>query len=202
MPDKNPFHLPKFADLPEIHEFLTAWNNWRADDIIPDRCAVALADIHQCLGHAMLFDMVSEDEIHCRYMGDAFLDIYGQDFTGSNYLDLTEPQFREIRSKRLHGVVDKPCAAVWATVRGPNSPKLPLACGVSVPIRPNRPDRPKQLMQFAVMLEGYEQSAFVARVKTGVVDFSDHFAFVDIGAGCPEVPQPARFRQAPVQAAL
>lgn len=190
MSDASRFRLPAFADKPDIHEFLTIWDRWRGSAMMPVRSDVALSDIRHFVENMMLFDMVGPDNIHIRYIGSAFHDIYGQDFTGLNYLDTTEPKYRETRSKRLTSVVERPCAAVWGTLQSQDYEKVPTALGVSVPIRPDEADKPMQLMQVAVMWEDFERSAFASRQALPTVPFSVMFEFLDIGAGCPEIPWP------------
>lgn len=179
------FQLPGFADLPAMREFLAAWNKWRAGKLVPHRADVNLDDIKASLRQAMLFDMELDGRIHCRYMGSVFQEIYGQDFTGQNYLDITEPQYRKIRSWRLFSVVRHPCIAVWATSGEPGDARLPKTIGASVPIVPEGEGRAMQLMQVIVQLDDVLVSAFANKPKRGEVQISDRFSFVDLGAGCP-----------------
>ncbi len=183
-----PFELPNFAALPQMCELLVAWNSWRGDDIVPLRSDVKLADVNNFLSHTMLLDMEIPDRIHCRYVGSVFHEIYGQDFTGQNYLDVTALRDRDIRSKRLFATANQPCIAVW-TVKGDGVYNgLPSATGASMPVRPDNPDKPMQLMHVVVQLGEVVFSEFASREKRENVQLSDRFSLVDIGVGVPKVP--------------
>lgn len=183
----GPFTLPAFADLPQMQELLIAWDSWRLDDISPLRSNVKLSDIDKFLSHTMLFDMESTGRIHCRYLGSIFNEIYGQDFTGKDYLDITDARYRDMRSRRLFAVASQPCVAVWSTKGEGDQKGLPKAVGASLPVKPNSADKPMQLLQVVVELEQIVFSEFASQEKREKIQFSDRFSWIDIGAGVPEV---------------
>lgn len=182
-----PFELPPFAALPRMRELLGAWNSWRGDDITPLRSEVKLSDIDNFLSHTMLFDMEIPDRIHCRYVGSVFHEIYGQDFTGQNYLDVTASKDRVIRAKRLFATANQPCIAVWAVKGEQGHGGLPSATGVSMPVRPDDPRKPMQLMHVVVQLGEIVFSDLANQEKRDNVQLSFRFSLIDIGAGVPEV---------------
>ena len=182
-----PFELPQFADLPQMRELLSAWDSWRADDIIPLRSQVILSDINHFLSYTMLFDMEPSGLIQCRYVGSVFREIYGQDFTGQNYLDVTAPADRHTRSKRLFATVNQPCIAVWGVTGGEGANALPSAIGASMPVRPDDPDKPMQLLHVVVQLGEIVFSEFANRKKYENIQLSDRFFLIDIGAGVTKV---------------
>ncbi len=182
-----PFDLPKFAALPRMWELLIAWDSWRGDDIIPLRSEVKLSDINNFLSHTMLFDMEVPDRIHCRYVGSVFHEIYGQDFTGQNYLDVTALKDRIVRAKRLFAAANQPCIAVWAVKGEQGRGGLPSATGVSMPVKPTDPDQPMQLMHVVVQLGKIVFSELASQEKRDNVQLSDRFSLIDIGAGVPGV---------------
>lgn len=183
----SPFELPLFAELPQMHDLLVAWDSWRADNVIPNRSSVKLSDIDRFLSHTMLLDMEPTGRIHCRYMGSIFHEIYGQDFTGKNYLDITDARYRDTRSKRLFAVANHPCIALWATQGEGDREGLPRAMGASLPIKPDNADNPTQLLQVVVELEQIAFSEFSTQKKREKIQFSDQFSLIDIGAGLPVV---------------
>lgn len=183
----KPFELPPFADLPQMQDLLLAWNSWRADDVIPFRSSVKLSDIDRFLSHTMLFDMEPSGRIHCRYMGSIFHEIYGQDFTGKDYLDITDARYRERRSKRLFAAANQPCIAVWGTQGEGDRKGLPKAIGASLPVKPDKAESPMQLLQVVVKLEQIAFSEFSSQEKREKIQFSDQFSLIDIGAGLPVV---------------
>lgn len=188
-----PFGLPQFADLPQMRELLIKWDSWRQGEITPTRSQVKLFHINHFLSRAMLLEMETpaDDQepgrINCRYVGSTFHEIYGQDFTGQNYLDVTASTERRIRSRRLFAASDHPCIAVWGAA-GENKPGgLPKAIGASMPIRPSEPTHPMQLLHVVVELGDVAFSDFSSREPREKVQLSNQFALIDIGSGVPEI---------------
>lgn len=182
---KTDFKLPDFADHPAMREFLSAWDDWRGDNTVPNRSNVKLNDISSFMSHTMLLDMVSPSEIICRYIGSIFMDIYAKDFTGQNYLDLTESQFREMRSKRLSAVVNQPCVAAWTTKTDMGGGQTAHSVGLSLPIIPTVKDAPMQLMQTLVFSVPVPRSEYGKPTRFQHLEFSNRFETIDIGAGHP-----------------
>ncbi len=186
-----PFELPHFADLPQMHELLLAWDSWRGEKIVPLRSQVTLFHINHFLSRAMLFDMETPDtehapgRINCRYVGSVFHEIYGQDFTGQNYLDVTATEDRYIRSKRLFAAANQPCIAVWGVAAGEGPGGLPSAIGASMPVKPDDPEKAMQLLHVVVALGDVAFSDFANREKYDTVQLSDRFSLIDIGKGIP-----------------
>lgn len=183
----RPFELPAFADLPQMHELLAAWDSWRASDVVPLRSKVKLSDIDRFLSHAMLLDMEPSGRIHCRYIGSKFQEIYGHDFTGEDYLEITDARYRDTRSKRLFTAANHPCIAVWSTKAEGDQKGLPNATGASLPIRPDVSGKPIQLLQVVVALEDFVFSEFATQNKREKIAFSDQFSLIDTGAGVPDI---------------
>ncbi len=187
-----PFELPHFADLPQMRELLTAWDSWRGGEIVPLRSQVKLFHINHFLSRAMLFDMEAPDTeqasglINCRYVGSVFHEIYGQDFTGQNYLDMTATEDRSTRSKRLFAAANQPCIAVWGVAADEAPGGLPSAVGASMPIMPDDLERATQLLHVVVSLGDVTFSDFANREKYEKVQLSDRFSLVDIGKGVPD----------------
>lgn len=187
MQNDRPFEVPPFADLPQMHTLLAAWQRWRAGAVVPQRSNVKLSDIDRFLSHAMLFDMERSGRVHCRYIGSIFHEIYGHDFTGQDYLDITDARYRDTRSKRLYAAANHPCIAVWATKSEGDRESLPSATGASLPIKPEESGKPMQLLQVVVELEDVVFSEFATPQKREKVAFSDRFSLIDVGAGMPVV---------------
>ncbi|WP_262695842.1 PAS domain-containing protein [Kordiimonas aquimaris] len=179
------FELPQYADHPDICQLLAAWDNWRGDSLLPKRADIKLTDVSNLLKSSLMFDMISDTRIICRYIGSTFLDIYGQDFTGHNYLDLTHPDERAERSRRLMVVAKHPCIAAWAVTIVSSKDESIDIVGVSVPIQPNTDDAPMQLMQVAAILRPIPHSSFTKSDEQNVVNSSDQYSSIDIGAGMP-----------------
>lgn len=177
------FDLPAFAANTALKGFLAAWNRWRGDAIAPKRSEISLADIPGLMRGGMLLDAYSPNEIVFRFAGSLYQEMYGFEFTGKNYIDLTEPDMRALRSSRLWGVVSQPAAAVWTI---PNIDVLQFI-GASVPVVPDNPDEPMKIMQMVVMNRELSEASHKERAKQrDAVPYSDRFQYIDIGAGKPD----------------
>ena len=181
--------VPSFADHPDIHLIVDAWNAWRGNDLVPTRSNVNLCNISKLLNMITMFDMVSPSEIIVRYIGSSFIDLFGQDYTGANYLDLTPEEYgKAIRSKRLMAVVEQPCATFWTAKPIFREDVSLNTIGTCLPIAPTNPDAPMQMMQLLVLLEPAPYTAFVKKDEDVMIKNSDVFEAVDIGAGLPSLP--------------
>lgn len=175
--------LPAFADNKDVRDLLAAWDRWRGDALLPNRDDIRLMDVPELMRGAMLLDAVSKDEFIFRYAGSLYEDMYGFDFMGKNYMDLTEGALKPIRSQRLWGIVSQPAAAVWTT---PSVESIDFT-GVSMPILPDDPSQPRKIMQIVMLTrEISEVSHKVRAQRRENIYFSDHFKYLDIGAGLPD----------------
>lgn len=182
--------MPAFADHPSIHLLMDAWNAWRGDDLVPNRRNVNLCDISKLLNMITMFDMVSPTQLMVRYIGSSFIDLFGRDYTGANYLDLTPDAHRKvIRSKRLMAVVEQPCAAFWTAKPTFREGVALNTVGACLPIAPADPEAPMQMMQLMVLLEPAPFTSFVKKDVPVMIKNSDVFEAADIGAGLPTLPE-------------
>ncbi len=182
------FDLPDFADYPEFHRFIAAWESWRGLRKVPRRSDVRLEQIQSGLPNTAIFDMCSHTDIRCRYVGSAFTDIYGHDYTGKNYLELTEPHDREARSARMFSVVEQPCIGAWAvTANAPEDNEL-TTVGISVPIRSDDQTEPSQVMQVMKVFTPVPNLLFEKHEGEVMVHFASSFIPIDVGFGIPELP--------------
>ncbi|MBO6504106.1 MAG: PAS domain-containing protein [Kordiimonadaceae bacterium] len=188
IPDQS-VEMPAFADHPDIHLLVDAWNAWRGSDLVPSRRNVNLCEISKLLNMITVFDMVSPTEFIVRYIGSSFMDLFGRDYTGANYLDLTPDAHRKvIRSKRLMAVVEQPCAAFWTAKPMFREGVSLNTVGACLPIAPTAKDAPMQMMQLMVLLEPAPFTSFVKKNEHVMIKNSDVFLAVDIGAGLPSLP--------------
>ncbi|NVJ98660.1 MAG: PAS domain-containing protein [Alphaproteobacteria bacterium] len=175
--------LPEFAKHVAILDFLQSWHRWRGDGLLPKRAAIKLSDMPELMRGAMMLDAFAPERMIFRFAGSLYHDMYGFEFEGLNYLDITEPEVRAIRAKRLWGVVSQPAIAVW-TAPGAEGVNF---VGASVPLLPDDPTHPRKIMQVLVALKdmaGVSKEAWNTR-RDNVV-FSPHFRYLDIGAGKPD----------------
>jgi len=175
--------FPDFADHARIRDFFDAWQRWRGDALVPKRSQVKPGDIPHLMSGSMLLDVLGPKTFIVRYAGSLYQDLYRFDFTGKNYIELTEPEYQDVRAKRLYGVVEQPAAAVWMT---PMVDTVDFV-GASVPILPDSPDQPGMIMQVLVHLRDLHhiQPSTIAQ-RHDDVHLSMRFRYLDIGAGLPD----------------
>lgn len=175
--------LPPFAERSAISDVLKAWCRWRGRELMPLRSQIKTNDLPDLMRGMMLLEAQAPDSFIFRFSGSLYQDIYGFDFTGMNYLEITDASVRELRSRRLWSLVEQPAGAVWTTpsVEGQDF------VGVSVPIAPDEPDTVLKIMQVVVPVRGVQGlAAERKRRRQNHVEFSDQFRYIDIGAGKPD----------------
>lgn len=172
--------LPPYASHPHIAKLLSAWNVWRGKNAIPQRSDVQLSDVKSLLSFIVLFDMVSREQIICRYIGSSYLDLFGQDYTGANFLEVTPPEARDIRSRRLSAVVEQPCVAFWSANTVFAKGEALATTGVCLPIQAPSADAPMQMMQLLVLENEVPFAPFQRESQKVMVKNSDHFSLVGI----------------------
>ncbi|MEX0298293.1 MAG: PAS domain-containing protein [Kordiimonas sp.] len=176
------FRFPKFADEETIHRLYAIWNGWRGEKLFPSRADVDLKALSSHMEGVILFEVQDRKNIIIRYFGSMIMDFYGSDYTGRNFLDLTDANVKELRSKRMLGVVEQPCGAVWTTRGISYGAERSFSVGVSLPIAARAGEAPSQILQVCLPFRGTERPAFERKAPTNV-QLSDRYAFVDIGAG-------------------
>lgn len=178
--------LPAFADRDEIRELLTIWHKWAEGAAVPNREQMNLRDISKYLDCVMLFDVISHEEINIRYFASLYMDYFGADYTGKNYLDVTDPELRQLRAARMMNVVSHPCAAVWTTLGKHEGKMQEYTVGLSVPVVAcEKGLKPMQMLQVCFPLSGRERPSFSDQPVSNVTVANNHM-YVDIGAGVPE----------------
>lgn len=176
--------LPAFADHPALRDFLEVWNGWRGAAIAPRRADINPLDIPELMRGVTLMDAIAPENLHIRYVGSLLCEIVGQDITGQNYIEYTAPEVREIRSRRLWGVVSQPAAAVWMSPWEHDAQFV----GLSVPVLPSVDGLPMKLMQVLIPLrDTHHMASERKRNPINNVTLSNQFRYVDIGAGKPDI---------------
>jgi len=167
-----------------ISDFVDAWLGWRHGNMVPSREQVNLQDIKQLLPRVIVMEVCSPREIFVRLAGSAYLDIFGVELTGQNYVDMAPPQDRELRGRRLWEMISRPCGG-YSSVPHPNPNKQHESIhGLSLPMRSGDKFRPMQL--FSIVASEFQNIAPEANADVGMVaHLADRFSFVDIGAGLP-----------------
>ena len=175
--------LPAFAERAAVSDLLKAWQRWRGGDIMPRRSQIKTNDLPDLMRGMMLLEALAPDRFIFRFSGSLYQDIYGFDFTGMNYLEITEASVRELRSRRLWSLVEQPAGAAWTTPSVGGQDFI----GISVPIAPDEPDTVLKIMQVVVPIMSVSGlAAERRRRRQSHVEFSDQFRYLDIGAGKPD----------------
>ncbi|UTW58194.1 hypothetical protein KFE96_15410 [Kordiimonas sp. SCSIO 12603] len=184
--------LPAFAESTELRHILSTWRKWAGNELLPLRKNVNLRDISQYLDCLLLLDVISYEEVRIRYFPSLYMDFLGADYTGQNYLDVTEAKLRELRAKRFMNIANKPCAAVWTTqdvqlwTNRKQNTFQDYAIGISLPIMASEDgSKPMQVMTICVTPAMGQRPAFFEQPKHTVALANLH-EYVDIGAGVPQ----------------
>jgi hypothetical protein len=180
--------LPSFARFDAVAGFFSVWNAWRGDALTPTRAQVKTGEVAGLMRSMMLIDVHAPEKMIFRYAGSIYQEVFGFEFTGLNYLDITEPEARPTRSKRLWDTAMQPAASVWTI---PSIEAVDFI-GATVPISPDDPSDVMKLMQVIIPLKDIATiSAAEWRKKRTNVYFSDRFRYIDIGAGKPDTSMEA-----------
>lgn len=184
--------LPAFAENEELRQIFSSWRKWAGDELLPLRRNVNLRDIGRYLDRLLLLDVISHEEVRIRYFPSLYMDFLGADYTGQNYLDVTEAGHRALRAKRFMNIASKPCAAVWTTqdvqlwTNRKQNEGQDYAVGISLPILADEDgEKPMQVMTICVTPTMEQRPAFYEQPKH-IVALANLHEYVDIGVGVPQ----------------
>jgi hypothetical protein len=168
--------------------FLTAWNRWRGERLLPRRADMDITMIARLMPRVVLLEIFNAERMVFRLAGGEVEQYLGQRLQGRDYVTMVEPDQQERRGRLMWHVVNQPCAAVniYRASDPDGTSRLIQFCGA--PILADEAGAPVQLLAVASNLrrlgwgEGgvpYEPSA------AGL-------CLIDIGAGRPEVGSSGR----------
>ncbi len=169
----------------DISDFAAAWRGWRGGNVVPVRDQLNLDDIQKLLSRVLVMEVWSPSETLVRLAGTTYLELFGIDLTGHNYVDMAPPQDRELRGRRLWAMANQPCGS-HAVLPHPNPNKRGADIHVLIlPVQPSDKTQPMQL--FGVSASSAERVTPLDGADVGMVErLVDRFSFVDIGAGLPD----------------
>lgn len=145
-----------------------------------------LSEVTKLMPFLTILDVRSREEVIIRLAGTAIFDALGEELTGRNYLDLTTPDVRPIRSARLWLQTRHPCGAVMRNVHNAGTDAEVHLEILSLPIRPLREEEPIQLLSVVGPLGSENLTTDEAHIQ--VARIAHEFHYVGIGAGVPDVP--------------
>jgi hypothetical protein len=169
--------------------FLDAWLGWRGAGLLPRRSDVQLRDIAGLLDRIILFEIVGPHDVLVRVAGSAMRDLVGAEMTGKNLRAFSNDADWVTRSYRFMTMAGTPCGSCMVLRDQLPSGRAVVYEIVQLPLDPDEPGKPRQLMASNVIVDRYfgEPKPQSSRV----VPIPVEFYFIDIGTGAPEQGSPA-----------
>jgi len=150
---------------------------------VPFKSDLRPENLKTVLPRILIYEYVSPDDIRIRLSGTATYKGYKRDLTGENYLDLVPDSYREGASRRLHAIVQQPCALITA-LSGPAGKDIDgLYEVLGLPLK-----APNGKIRYSVhscdLVDRGERGSGVGRKKLESLEAQ----YVDIGFGIPLQP--------------
>ncbi|ANK82278.1 MAG: hypothetical protein TEF_16885 [Rhizobiales bacterium NRL2] len=169
--------------------FLAAWIGWRKAGAPPRRRDVRLEDIVELLPGIILLEARAPDVFHFRLAGTGVDEYSGMHMTGVNALDLTAPENRATRARRLWSLASTPCGGYFRFLhRYPETRAEAPMEGIILPVLADADDAPVQLMSVFSSSRSRAESEPPSNDMRNALP--DEFYFVDLGFGAPEGEEP------------
>ncbi|MFN4164632.1 MAG: PAS domain-containing protein [Ferrovibrio sp.] len=163
--------------------FLTAWNHWRGDRLLPRRADMDITMIARLMPRVVLLEISGPERMIFRLAGGEVEQYLGQRLQGRDYVAMAESSRQERRARLMWHVVNQPCAAVnvYRASDPDGTSRLIQFCGA--PVLADEPGAPVQLLAVASNLRrlGWGESG---------VPYDPNAAglcLIDIGAGGPDL---------------
>jgi len=163
--------------------FFDAWLRWRGDNMVPVRANVRPEDLAASLSSLGILEAETMDKIIMRVSSSIARERTGRDSRGANLIEMTRPEDRAMRMKRLWQLVTIPCGAVADTHMVLKSGLESVLHSLVLPVAAE-PDAEPRLL--------YVVSEFAGKREPNPGDRADgmplshHYRLIDIGAGVPE----------------
>jgi len=166
---------------------LDFWDAQRADGLVPKRAMIEPGRIKHLLPFLLIMEQFSMMEARIRLAGTALRDLFGFEASGQNYIELAPLRGRRERSYRMWQITHHPCGGRYT--RGVTFPNgLREICdGLLLPLAPDHPDRPPLAIVAEIPRHGRR---WQNQARPALLEPVDDFAFVDVGAGTPELAVP------------
>ncbi|MDP6345024.1 MAG: PAS domain-containing protein [Alphaproteobacteria bacterium] len=162
-----------------------AWQNWRGDDLVPQRTQVRIEDIKSWLPNIVVLELRSRREVIFRLAGTRIVESLGVELTGRNYLEFSHPEERATRAERMHQLGQWPCGAhIQMSVTFVSGRSVPSEA-LTLPVRPAGRGQPIQLFAMIMALE--DTTSQWPAADSRHFPTADEGCFVDIGAGAPKL---------------
>lgn len=175
--------MPIYA-TPEVTEWAAYWYSLPKDGLLPLRSALNPADIKPLLPNLMVFDLSDPAIVRFRLAGTAIAERYGFDPTGSDFLDLLDPETREVNRQLLQAAVRHPFGMLAILTTRHGSGLLASVETLSFPFADRKSGVP-QMATVSVRLADTQRLDTKADSLHQVK--ATDFTFIDLGAGLPEM---------------
>jgi hypothetical protein len=162
---------------------LSAWDRWRGARVLPTRRDMNLADITALLPTVVVLEVRSPQETTIRLAGTLLCTALGRELRGLNWIELTAPEARPRRAARLQAIVAQPCGALMSGRIAARSGMSFEIEQLALPVRPDEPAAPMQILGVVSLLPGQMRPAHVADSELGRLP--EQLQYLDIGAGVP-----------------
>jgi hypothetical protein len=170
---------------PASLKFIEAWLRWRGEGrLLPPRSAMEIADIREMLETVLLFEINGPDDILIKVAGSRLRNYADFEATGRSLKDVTPPAIWPVRRYRMQAVASWPCAGIATTLDRKSIGAGVNVEGVTLPLEADEPGGSRLLITCLTALSGAVDPPVPGRRPLTVLP--DEFAFIDIGAGCPE----------------
>ena len=178
--------LDQILSNPDNAEFARAWQRWRGGRLVPHRSDVELRDIARMLDRVALFEIRGPDEIIIRLAGTSLRDIVDFELTGRNFRDFTAPADWPERRSRMQTMSSLPCGGRMTFRQIQPSGRTMEFEAITLPLDPPEPGRPRLLCSCSSLIARTFQDP--PQQPQQIVPVAHAFAYVDIGAGIPDLP--------------
>lgn len=165
--------------------FIAAWQRWCGPGrLLPKRSEVELGDIKELLGHVVLLELISEENVQIKVAGSQLREHSGFETTGKNFRDLTPIDQWPLRRWRMNQVATVPCGARQVNInRWTRDGRSVALETVTLPLEPDDPAKPRMLISNVAALSGVYDAP--AKDRPRLASMPDEFRFLDLAAGIP-----------------
>lgn len=175
--------LQELPDGSHRRRFFDAWLRWRGDRMVPLRSDVRPEDLAAALSSLGVLEVEAMDKIIMRVSSSIARDRTGRDSRGGNLIEMTRPEDRAMRMKRLWQMVTTPCGALAETRMTLKSGLESVLHSLVLPVAAE-PDAPPRLLYVVSEFTGTHEPG--PDDRAGGMPLSHHYRLIDIGAGVPD----------------
>jgi hypothetical protein len=171
----------QLSGLPHCRAFVSVWQQWRGDRLLPTRADVRPEMLGLALSALAVLEVVTPDEIVIRLVSSQAEAFWGVSMKGRNYVDLVRPEDRAERIERHQRLINTPCGALTATHLVAKNQLVVAVRAVILPVAP----QPGATPTFLYIATDFQPGRDLAKSTTHAAPLAGGFDYVDIGFGVP-----------------